>query len=452
MFKRIAVANRGSVASRLVRAVSGLGAECVVLCSEADRDNPYVREAWDFRMIGPAPPKESYLNREAVLRAALDAGCDAVHPGWGFLAEDAEFAGMAEDAGLRFIGPKPEWLRVMGDKVKAREAMGGRGLPLSPSTGLLSGTPGEMAEEAAALGFPLLVKPALGGGGIGMVPVESREKLLSAIETAASQAERSFGRRELYAERYLKNPRHVEFQVVSDGMDSVHLYERDCSVQRRRQKVVEEAGAPALGESDVLEMAARAAGILASIGYDSLGTVETLHTPGGGFGFLEVNPRLQVEHAATEMITGVDLAQTQIRLAAGEKVAGLFPSGVPEKRGHAVEARVYAEDPRRFLPSPGPLRVFRPPSGEGVRVETGFAEGGSVTPFYDPMIAQVITWAETRPAALDLMHKALGAFAVEGIKTNIPFIRALMKYGPFREGRVHTGLADELVKSPGYAP
>ncbi|MDR1035985.1 MAG: biotin carboxylase [Deltaproteobacteria bacterium] len=451
MFRRVAVANRGTIAARLVRALAGLGVASHVLCSEADRDNPYVEAADGFTVLGPPPPRESYLDRERVCAAALAAGCDALHPGYGFLAEDAEFARLCGERGLAFIGPSPKWLRIMGDKVASRNLMRERGLPLCPSTGILRGDAAEMARECEALGFPLLIKPAGGGGGIGMVPVLSSDRLVSALEAAASQAERGFGRRELYAERLLVSPRHVEFQIASDGTSAVHLRERDCSVQRRRQKVVEEAGAPAIPRHELDAMAARAAAIMGGCGYDHVGTVETLYSPETGFGFLEVNPRLQVEHAVTEEVTGVDLAELQIRLAAGGKVPDLLPEA-PEMSGHAVECRIYAEDSLRFLPSPGPLTVFRPPSGEGVRVETGFAEGGRVTPFYDPMIAQVITRGTDRVRAIDLMFDALGEFRIEGVKTNIGFLRALMKQDAFREGRVHTTMAEELVKTEGYVP
>ncbi|MDR2613213.1 MAG: biotin carboxylase [Deltaproteobacteria bacterium] len=451
MFKKVAVANRGTIAARLVRALAGLGVPSHVLCSEADRDNPYVTEADGFTVIGPPPPRESYLDRERVAEAALAAGCDAVHPGYGFLSEDALFAELCAGKGLRFIGPSPAWLRVMGDKVASRRLMGGKGLPLCPSTGILRGTAEEMARECEALGFPLLIKPAGGGGGIGMVPVSGPERLAQALATAASQAERGFGRADLYAERLLVSPRHVEFQVAADGRTAVHLHERDCSVQRRRQKVVEEAGAQGIPRPELEAMAAKAAAILAGSGYDHLGTVETLYSPEAGFGFLEVNPRLQVEHAVTEELTGVDLVELQVRLAAGSPVPELLPAPPPFS-GHAVEARIYAEDPVRFLPSPGALKVFRPPRGPGIRVETGFREGGAVTPFYDPMIAQVIARGPDRLAALDLLSDALGEFAVEGVRTNIGFVRALVRHEPFREGKVHTTMAEEFVKLKGYQP
>ncbi len=448
MFKKVMIANRGAVAARLVRTLRALSVASVALYSEADAALPYVAEADESLLIGPGPAPQSYLNQEAILEAALKTGAEAIHPGYGFLAENHEFAEKVIAAGLTFIGPDPKWLKVMGDKTAAKELMAAEGFPVSPSTGILTGSVDEQVEEAAALGFPLLIKPAGGGGGIGMTPVETREKLAAAIESAGKLAARSFGRPALYAERLLENPRHVEFQIVADRRGrTAHLFERDCSTQRRRQKVVEEAGAPSIPADELARMADRAAEAMARLGYDHLGTVETLYSPGTGFSFLEVNPRLQVEHGVTEEVTGLDLVTAQIRLAAGQALDEALPRRPQAVAGHALEARIYAEDPEKFFPSPGPLKVFRPPQGPGVRVETGFAEGAVVTPFYDPMIALVIVRAENRPAALDLMHDALGEFAVEGIKTNIPFVRGLMKYEPFREGRVHTGLAENYLRS-----
>jgi acetyl-CoA carboxylase biotin carboxylase subunit len=282
-----------------------------------------------------------------------------------------------------------------------------------------------------------------------MTPVWEESKLAGALESAAKLAARSFAEPAIYAEHLLVNPRHVEFQIAADKHGrAVHIFERDCSVQRRRQKVVEEAGAPAMPPEETRAMAERAAGIMAALGYDHLGTLETLYHPETGFAFLEVNPRLQVEHGVTEEVTGLDLAAAQIRLAAGFPLDEALPGRPEALRGHAVEVRIYAEDPVKFLPSPGKLKVFRPPSGPGIRVETGFAEGAEVTPFYDPMIALVIARAETRLKALGLMEEALAGFAVEGLKTNIPFLQRLMKYEPFREGRVHTGLAEEMSARP----
>ena len=452
MFSKLAIANRGAVAARLVRAANRLGIQSVVLCSEADSRLPYIQEANEFVVIGPPPPKESYLDKERVVNAALGAGADALHPGWGFLSEDASFAELVAAKGLTFVGPSPEWLSVMGDKVRSRQMLAAAGLRSAPATGELSGSLDEKAAQAAALGFPLLIKPSGGGGGIGMIPVEDESGLAKALETAESQALRGFGRGAVYAERLLLSPRHVEFQVICDRHKSfASLLERDCSIQRRRQKVIEEAGAPSLSREALGAMAAKAAEVLGALGYDHLGTLETLHSEESGFGFLEVNPRLQVEHAVTEMVAGVDLVETQLRLAAGERLSEIFTEPLPSApKGHAVEARIYAEDSLRFLPSPGTLKVFRPPKDPLVRVETGFEEGAAVSPFYDPMIAQVIVWGPDREAALKKLDEALGAFAIEGIKTNIGFARLMLRYPPFAEGRPHTGLSDELVKSPGY--
>jgi acetyl-CoA carboxylase biotin carboxylase subunit len=447
MFKKVLIANRGVVAARLVKTLAALGVSSVAVYSEADAKLPYVAEAGEARLIGPPPALQSYLNQEAILEAAKATGADAIHPGYGFLSENPDFAAKVAAAGMTFIGPDPKWLRLMGDKTAAKELMAKAGLPVSPSTGILKGTLAEQAAEAAALGFPLLIKPAGGGGGIGMTPVFEAGRLEAAIESAGQLAARSFAQPAIYAERLMENPRHVEFQIAADRQGrTVHLFERDCSTQRRRQKVVEEAGAPNIPAADLKAMAERAAQVMGSLGYDHLGTVETLYSPETGFAFLEVNPRLQVEHGVTEEITGLDLVEAQIRLAAGARLADVLKR--PEARkGHAIEARIYAEDPVKFYPSPGPLKTFRPPQGKGIRVETGFAEGATVTPFYDPMIALLIVHGDTREAAMDLMHDALGEFAVEGIKTNIPFVRGLMKYEPFRQGNVHTGLAEEYLAS-----
>ncbi|MDR1110482.1 MAG: biotin carboxylase [Deltaproteobacteria bacterium] len=452
MFKKVAIANRGAVAARLVQALGEMGIGSVALCSEADRDLPYVGQADHFAVIGPPPPRDSYLDHEAVIGAALAAGAEAIHPGWGFLSEDPVFAQKAIDRGLAFIGPSPRWLRVMGDKVAARAEMARLGLPVAPSTGELAGSLDEKAAEARKLGFPLMIKPSGGGGGIGMIPVEDEGALAKALETAESQALRGFGRGAVYAERLLRDPRHVEFQVVADRHGgAVHLLERDCSVQRRRQKILEEAGAPGIGRESLARMAGKAAEVLRLLGYDHLGTVETLYDAASGFSFLEVNPRLQVEHAVTEEVTGVDLVASQIRIAAGERVADVLGTPPAGPAGHALEARIYAEDPVRFLPSPGRLSVFRPPSRrQGLRVLTGFAEGSAVTPFYDPMVAQVIVSGEDRASAIGRMAEALSEFEIAGIKTNIPFLRLMLAHGPFLEGRLGTSLAESLVASPGY--
>lgn len=307
----------------------------------------------------------------------------------------------------------------------------------------------EKAAIAAAeeIGYPVLIKPAGGGGGIGMLPAENEEQLVKMLARARSMAERSFGTGEVYIERLLQQPRHIEFQIVADEHGNVrHLFERDCSIQRRHQKVIEEAPAPGLTREVVLELADSAAGILARMGYNNIGTVETLHDSGGGFNFLEMNTRLQVEHGVSEEITGIDIVVAQVRSAYGHPLSDILPEDI-DHSGHAIQARVYAEDPIKFFPSPGPLDVFRPPEGDGIRVDTGFAEGGAITPYYDPMIAKVIVHGKDRDAAIALLTEALDDFAIEGIKTNIPFILAALKNEAFVSGDVHTGLAADIVET-----
>jgi acetyl-CoA carboxylase biotin carboxylase subunit len=333
----------------------------------------------------------------------------------------------------------------MGHKTRARQLMAAHGMPMGASSGILSASWEERLAAARAIGFPVLVKPATGGGGIGMLPAHGEEDLAVALERAASLANRSFGNAELYLERLMLKPRHIEFQVLADRHGAVrHLFERDCSVQRRHQKVIEESPAPGIERAAIAEVAGRIAGILATLGYDNIGTVETLYDPAAGFAFLEMNTRLQVEHAVTEEVTGIDLVQAQIRLAAGDRLEQVLPADIAP-RGHAIEVRVYAEDPKRFLPSPGPLRVFRPPSGENIRVETGYAEGNTVTPFYDPMLAKVITRGATREQAIARMQEALDMFVIEGVKTNIPFARQVLADRAFHAGAIHTGLAADVL-------
>ena len=446
MFEKVVVANRGAAAARIIRALDGLGVKAVALYSEADRDAPYLAAAAEAHPVGGAAPAESYLNQDAILDVVKHAGADGLHPGYGFLAENAEFAKRVEAAGCRFIGPAAHWLEAMGHKTRARDMMKERGMPAGAGSGVLRDDEAALA-AAGEIGFPVLVKPAGGGGGIGMLPARDGEQLLKALERARSMAERSFGTAEVYLERLLERPRHVEFQMVADGHGDVrHLFERDCSVQRRHQKVIEEAPAPTIAREAVVALADSAAGILGDMGYDNIGTVETLYDGDGGFSFLEMNTRLQVEHGVTEEVTGIDIVAAQVRSACGHRLDAILPADV-EISGHAIQARVYAEDPIRFLPSPGPLDVFRPPRGDGIRVDTGYAEGGGITPYYDPLVAKVIVHADERNGAIGKLSDALDEFAIEGIKTNIPFIRAVLGNESFVAGDVHTGLAAEVVAS-----
>ncbi|WP_343737056.1 biotin carboxylase N-terminal domain-containing protein [Achromobacter sp.] len=444
--KRVIVANRGAVARRVIRALRGLGIESVAVYSEADRDLPYLSEADLTVPIGASPATQSYLNQETLLRVARECGADALHPGYGFLSENAAFAEAVEQAGLIFVGPSPRWIRMLGHKTQARDAMRALGMPMAPSSAVLGDDLAALRRAAGDLGYPVLIKPASGGGGIGMLALEGPQDAEAQWMRARQIAERSFGGSDLYLEKLLRDPRHVEFQFLADRHGQVRcLYERDCSTQRRHQKVLEEAPAPALPRAAVEAMGARLEAMLAGMGYDVIGTVEMLYTPDSGFSFLEINTRLQVEHAVTEAVTGVDLVAAQLRLAAGERMQDVLPA-VPPLNGHAIEARVYAEDPVRFLPSPGPLRVFQPPEMPGVRIETGYAEGGRVSSHYDPMLAKVIAHAATREAALDLLAAALAQFRVEGVKTNIPFVRRVLEDPAFRAGRVSTGLVGRMLE------
>lgn len=443
--KRVIVANRGAVARRVIRALRALGMESVAVYSEADRDLPHLREADLAVPIGPAPAAQSYLNRETLLRVARECGADALHPGYGFLSENADFAEAVEQAGMIFVGPSPRWIRMLGHKTQARDAMRALSMPMAPSSAVLGGDLDAVRQAAQDLGYPVLIKPASGGGGIGMIPMNGPQDVEAEWGRARLIAERSFGGSDLYLEKLLRDPRHVEFQFLADRHGQLRcLYERDCSTQRRHQKVLEEAPAPGLDRAALQDMAARLEGMLSGLGYDVIGTVEMLYTPESGFSFLEINTRLQVEHAVTEAVTGVDLVGAQLRLAAGERMDDVLRE-VPPLNGHALEARVYAEDPVRFLPSPGLLNVFSPPVLAGVRVETGYAEGCRVSSHYDPMLAKVIAHAATRGQALDLLKTALAQFRVEGVKTNIPFIQRVLDDAEFRAGRVCTGMAARIL-------
>lgn len=443
-FQAVLVANRGAVASRVIRALRGLGIRSIAVYSEADRDMPYVAQADQSIAIGPPAPRDSYLNADRIIEAARSLKADGVHPGYGFLSENAAFAQKVIDAGLAFIGPSPRWIDAMGHKTNARDLAAQWGLPVGRGTKVVGADDAGLAAAADAIGYPIMVKPAAGGGGIGMLRVDSPSQLADAIGKARSAAERGFGVGDVYLEKLVVNPRHVEIQVLGDRHGHVaHLFDRDCSVQRRNQKVIEEAPAPNIDAARRLEVAAQAAQALAHAGYDNIGTLEMLLGSTGEFTFLEMNTRLQVEHGVTEEITGVDLVAGQIRSAAGERLADILPTAIVPT-GHAIEARVCAEDPVRFFPSTGTLTTFRRPSGEGIRVESGYGEGNAITAFYDSLIAKVIAHAPTRAQAIDKLDAALAAFEIAGVKTNIPAVRLVLASEPFRAGRVHTGLMAEV--------
>jgi acetyl-CoA carboxylase biotin carboxylase subunit len=449
MFSKVLVANRGAVAARVLRALYELGVKTVAVYSEADYGAPYLELASETYAIGPAPAQESYLNQDTLVEVIKRSRAQGVHPGYGFLSENAGFAQRVIDAGASFIGPSPKWISAMGHKTRAREIAAAHGMPVAKGTEVLPADSDKVLAAARSIGFPVLVKPAGGGGGIGMLPAKNESELLEAVERSRSMATRSFGNAEVYLERLIERPRHVEFQVLGDTHGgAAHLFERDCSTQRRNQKVIEEAPAPAIARSDVESMAARVASMVREMGYDNIGTVEMLYGPDGSFSFLEMNTRLQVEHGVTEEVTGVDLVKAQVRCAAGETLGAILPATI-ELEGHAIQARVYAEDPRNFFPSPGKLKVFRPPQDPGVRVETGYAEGRDVTPHYDPMIAKVIVHAPTRERAVDRLIEAVEAFEIQGPKTNIPTVLAVLRSEAFRAGEVHTGIIPQvLAKRP----
>ncbi|ESR25643.1 acetyl-CoA carboxylase biotin carboxylase subunit [Lutibaculum baratangense] len=443
--KKILVANRGEIARRIFRSCRDLGIATVAVHSEADADAAHVAEANEARLIGPASPRESYLVRDRVLQAARETGAEAIHPGYGFLSENADFAEEAEAAGLVWIGPTPRSIRQMGDKQRARDIAEAAGAPVVPGSRRFE--PGELsglAEAAEEVGFPLLVKASAGGGGIGMRRVDDPAKLEEVVEGTQSMAGKAFGDGAVFLERFVPKARHVEVQVFGFGDGgAVHLFERDCSLQRRFQKVIEESPAPGLAGEVRARMAEAALKLCRATSYRGAGTVEFIvDAETFEFFFLEMNTRIQVEHPVTEMVTGRDLVAMQIELARGT-LPTLDQDGILS-RGHAVECRLYAENPAKmFMPSPGPLDVLAFPDGmEHVRVDSGYRQGDMVTPHYDPMIAKVIAWGETRDEARARAAEALRATRVEGIRTNLAFLVACLEDEAFAAGDVHTGFIE----------
>ncbi len=443
MFETVLVANRGEIARRVIRTCHRLGIKAVSVHSEADAQALHVIESDESVLLGPAPPAASYLDGIKVLEAARRTGAQAIHPGYGFLSENAEFAQSVLAAGLAWIGPSPDAIVRMGDKVNARNLMQAAGVPVA------AGTPSPLTdvEDAVAaareLGFPLMVKAAAGGGGIGMGVALDEAGLRSAFETATTRAARFFGSPSILLERYLAKARHVEVQVLglADGR-VVTLGERDCSVQRRHQKVAEESPSPGLTPELRARMLAAAVSAGKAVDYRGAGTVECLvDVEAQDFVFLEMNTRLQVEHPVTELVTGVDLVEQQLLIAAGEEPS--YDLAV-QPNGHAIELRVYAEDPVRFLPGPGKVTRWEEPAGEGVRVDAGYREGDTVTPFYDPLMAKLAVWGADRAQALDRASRAVAAFHVEGPKVNLPFFTELLANEEFVSGDYDTGLVDRM--------
>jgi acetyl-CoA carboxylase biotin carboxylase subunit len=442
VFESLLVANRGEIARRVLRTAARMGLRTVAVHSEADHDLPFVQEADEAVLIGPPPPAESYLDAQKVIEAARRSGAEAVHPGYGFLAESAEFAQAVIDAGLVWVGPSPDAIEAMGDKVRARNRMAAAGVPVAPGTESPVDDIDDALRAAKEIGYPLMVKAAAGGGGIGMGVARDDDELRSAFETARSRASRFFSSPAILLERYVEGARHVEVQVLglADGR-VVALGERDCSVQRRHQKVAEETPSPGVGDElrrQMLDGAVRAA---SAVGYRNAGTVECLVDPvAQTFFFLEMNTRLQVEHPVTELVTGLDLVEEQLRIAAGGPPSRDLDTVTP--RGHAIELRVYAEDPKRFLPSPG--RITRWEEPPDTRVDAGYRDGNTVTPFYDPLLAKVCVWADNRAGAIEKARAAVDAFHIEGPKTNLPFFTELLADPRFVSGDYDTGLIDRM--------
>jgi len=442
LFESLLVANRGEIARRVLRTAARMGLRTVAVHTEADTDLPFVHEADEAVLLGPPPPAESYLDVEKVIEAARRTGAEAIHPGYGFLAESAEFAQAVIDAGLVWVGPGPDAIDAMGDKVRARNRMSAAGVPVAAGTELPIEDVEEALTAAKEIGYPLMVKAAAGGGGIGMGVARDDEQLRTAFETARSRAARFFSSPTILLERYIESARHVEVQVLglADGT-VVALGERDCSVQRRHQKVAEESPSPGITEELRQRMLDGAVLAAKAVDYRNAGTVECLVDPAEQtYVFLEMNTRLQVEHPVTELVTRLDLVEEQLRIAAGEAPSRDLAAVRPN--GHAIELRVYAEDPKRFLPSPGRITKWKAPAD--TRVDAGYREGNTVTTFYDPLLAKVCVWAEGRDDAIDKARAAVAQFEIEGPKTNLPFFTELLADPRFVSGDYDTGLIDRM--------
>jgi len=448
MFQKILIANRGEIALRILSACKELGIRTVAVYSEADRNSLHVRFADEAICIGPPRSSESYLNIPQVISAAEIANVDAIHPGYGFLSENANFAEVCEASHITFIGPSPEVIRMMGEKDRARREMAAAGLPIIP------GSPGVVQDEecakkiAAEIGYPVMIKAAEGGGGRGMRLVRSSRDLLQAFRTARSEAEQAFGSPSVYIEKLIEQPRHIEFQVLGDRHGNViHLGERECSIQRRHQKVLEESPSPVLSRAVRQRIGNQVVEALRKVGYSSAGTVEFLRDSRGNLYFIEMNARIQVEHPVTEMITGVDLVKSQIRLAAGENLPDVV--GHVEFRGHAIECRINAEDPDTFTPSAGRVTAFRVPGGPGTRVDTAMYADGMIPPYYDSLIAKLIAHGGNRDEAIARMQRALDGFVVEGVKTTIPLHKRILADPDFISGKFDTHFLERLPAANG---
>ncbi len=448
MFKKLLIANRGEIARRIGVAARSMGLSTVAVYSDADAELPFVREANEAVRLGPAPAKDSYLNIPAILQAAKDTGAEAIHPGYGFLSENAEFATACTAAGITFVGPPPEAMLRMKDKSQARKLVAAAGVPVVPGSEDVLPDVATALTAAERIGYPVLCKAAGGGGGIGMAAAANPAELEKVFRQCTDRAKSAFGREGVYLERYFPAPRHIEVQILGDHHGHlIHGLERECSIQRRHQKVVEEAPSPlfADGRNAALSERLFQAAVTAAktFGYANAGTVEFLYSEGNIY-FIEMNARLQVEHPVTELTTGLDLIGWQLRIASGERLT--VRQEDVKRRGAALEFRIYAEDPVKYFPSPGPLKVYVPPTGEGVRLDSGYAEGNTVTPNYDPLIAKLIVSGATRAEAIERSVAALQSFRIEGIKTNIPLHLRIVQDPAFRAGELDTRFLEKHAR------
>lgn len=438
MFSKILIANRGEIALRIIRACKELGIRSVAVYSEADRDSLHVKFADEAICIGDAPPQNSYLNIPSIISAAEITDVEAIHPGYGFLAENAHFAEICESCQIKFIGPPPEAMRLMGDKMAAKEAMRKAGLPVIPGSTSVIKDKDEALKTAHRIKYPVIIKAAAGGGGRGMRIAHNDVRLISALMTCQAEAEAAFGSSDVYIEKYVSNPRHIEFQIVADKYGHiVHLAERDCTIQRRHQKLLEESPSPAIDPKLRKKMGDMAVRGAKSANYSNVGTIEFLLDENGNFYFMEMNTRIQVEHPVTEMVTGIDLIKEQMRIAAGEKMA--FDQDDIKLNGAAIECRINAEDPDNgFMPCPGKIGLYHPAGGPGVRVDSHVYQGYEITPHYDSMIAKLITYGRNRAEAIQVMNRALSEFSIEPIKTTIDFHRRIINDPEFLRGHITT--------------
>jgi len=443
MFKKILIANRGEIAARVMRGCRELGIATVAVYSDADRKSLHVQTADEAVAIGPAPAAESYLDMERILQTAKDTGAEAIHPGYGFLAENAVFARRCEDEGVVFIGPNSRAMELVADKVRSRQTMEKAGIPIIPGMMATEADLAAYAAEADKIGYPVMIKASAGGGGKGMRVARRRDELEPGLEAGKREAKAAFGDESVYLEKFIEDPRHVEFQVLADSAGNiVHLFERECSIQRRHQKIVEESPSQALDSELRARMGETACEVMRVAGYNNAGTVEFLLDRDKNFFFLEVNARLQVEHPVTELVTGVDLVHQQIRIAAGEKLS--LRQEDLEQKGHAIECRMYAEDPlNNFLPSPGTVLFLKEPAGPGVRHDCGIYSGCEVPIYYDPILAKLIVWAEDRDLACRRMLSALDDYVILGVKTCIGFLKDVIDHPCFRSGETTTGFIPE---------